>query len=63
MWRNSRIGTRDKVKVNELSRDVVFQRVQLDTTVDQTGNNAEDTSMFGQLVAKALRQDLKFIRN
>jgi hypothetical protein len=33
-----------------LSRAVVFQRVQLDATVDQVCDDAENERMFGQLI-------------
>jgi len=40
----------------------LFQRAQLDAAIDQTADNAENGRVSGQLMAEALRQNLKFVQ-
>jgi len=45
-----------------LCRVIFFQGAQLDAAVDQSTNNAENGRVFGQLMAKSLHQNLKFVQ-
>lgn len=45
-----------------LCRVILFQGAQLDAAVDQSTNNAENGRVFGQLMAKSLHKNLKFVQ-
>ena len=44
-----------------LGGGIQLQRVQLDTAIDQSTYNAENSGVLGQMMAEALSQHLEFV--